>query len=72
MSTSKPHHLPSWRALPAILAVAASLCPAACGSPSGADLTAETTRLYAYPGNPLFSAAALLKANGQQAEAADV
>ncbi len=43
---------------------------AACDSPSSAATAA--TRLYAYPGNPLFAAAALLKVNGHKGEAADL
>jgi endoglucanase len=42
---------------------------AACDSPSSA---ASTTQLYVYPGNPLFAAAATLKARGHQAAGADL
>jgi endoglucanase len=42
---------------------------AACDSPSSA---AATTQLYVYPGNPLFAAAASLKARGQQAAGAEL
>jgi endoglucanase len=52
--------------------VTALIAVSACGSPSGAALAAAATRLYAYPGNPLFAAATLLKANGHRAEAAEL
>jgi len=55
----------------AALAMAAALSlfsAVACES----GLAATMTRLYAYPGNPLFAAAAQLKAQGQRSEAADV
>jgi endoglucanase len=44
---------------------------AACGSSSSSSSTV-IPRLYAYPGNPLFAAAAQFKAQGRQAEAADL
>jgi len=50
------------------LAAAGSLAAATACSTS----SAAATRLYAYPGNPLFAAAALLRANGHEAEAADL
>jgi len=56
------------RAVRAAVAVALLLAAAACGSVRAAT----TTRLYAYPGNPLFAAARLLQGNGHRAEAAMV
>jgi endoglucanase len=67
-----PRGCRSWRtaALAAVTA-AALLSAAACAPASGAPAsTASFTRLYAYPGNPLFAAAALLKGNGDRSEAA--
>jgi endoglucanase len=73
MSTPQSPRRRGWRALPVLVAAAASLCSvAACGSPSGAALAAATTRLYAYPGSPLFAAVMLLKANGHRAQAAEL
>jgi endoglucanase len=56
--------------MPALaMAAAASLFSvAACGSNSSPTVS----RLYAYPDNPLFAAAAQLKTQGQQAGAADL
>jgi endoglucanase len=51
--------------------VAALFSAAACGTASVVTAGATApTRLYAFPGNPLFAASALLKVNGHQAEAA--
>jgi endoglucanase len=51
--------------LAAALAAAMALCAAGCGAgPAG--------RLYAAPGNPLFAAAAQLRASGHTAEAAEL
>jgi endoglucanase len=73
MSTPRSLRERNWRAFPAAMAAAVAVCSAAaCGSPSGAALAATTTRLYVYPGNPLFAAAKLLKANGHRAEAAEL
>ncbi len=52
----------------AVLAMASLFSVTACGSNSSPTVT----RLYTYPGNPLFTAAAQYKAHGQQAEAADL
>jgi endoglucanase len=49
-------------------ATALLLSAVACGSTS----STASTRLYAYPGSPLFAAAAQLKQNGHQAEAAEL
>jgi hypothetical protein len=62
----QPPGRPGWRAITA--AMAALFSAAACDSPS----SAAATRLYVYPGNPLFAAAALLKDNGHRAEAAEL
>jgi len=61
----------SWRAAALAAVTTASLLPAAaCAPASGAPAaTGTATRLYAYPGNPLF-AAALVKATGDQSEVA--
>ena len=53
------------------LAIGAAAClfsAVACGSASNA----AADRLYTYPGNPLFAAAALLRSNGHQNEAAEL
>jgi endoglucanase len=62
----------SWRtAALAAVTTASLLSAAACVPASGAPAATVTpTRLYTYPGNPLFAAAALLKVNGHQPEAA--
>jgi endoglucanase len=62
----------SWRtAALAAVTTASLLAAAACAPASGAPAaTAAPARLYTYPGNPLFAAAALLKVNGHQSEAA--
>jgi endoglucanase len=62
----------SWRtAARAAVATASLLAAAACTPAAGAPaVTVTATRLYAYPGNPLFAAAALLKVNGHRFEAA--
>jgi len=63
----------SWRtAALAAVTTASLLSAAACTPASGAPAaTGTATRLYAYPGNPLFAAAAaLLKASGHQPEVA--
>ena len=64
--------LRAWHALALAAAVVAALfSAAACGTASGITAgTTAPTRLYTFPGNPLFAAAALLKVNGHQAEAA--
>jgi endoglucanase len=57
----------------AVAGVASLLGAAACGAAAGAPArttAARATRLYTYPGNPLFAASALLSANGHRAEAA--
>ena len=54
------------RALGFLAAAAAVLAAAGCS----ASAATTPARLYAYPGNPLFAAAALLKANGHKREAA--
>jgi endoglucanase len=54
----------------AVIVLAAALAAAACSSSSPS--AAAGTQLYSNPGNPLFSAAALLKDNGHQQEAADL
>jgi endoglucanase len=66
--------VPGLRALHALAlaaaVVAALFCAAACGTASGITTSATApTRLYRFPGNPLFAAATLLKVNGHQAEA---
>jgi endoglucanase len=58
---------PPWRTPALILAAAAVLGVAGCSSAAAAG-----TRLYTYPGNPLFAAATLLKDNGHQQEAAEL
>ena len=69
MSTTPSLRRRSWRLAALTVAATASLFSAvACGS----DSSSAVNRLYAYPGNPLFAAATLLKAHGQQAEAADL
>jgi endoglucanase len=62
----------SWHTAALVAVTTASLfSAAACTSASGAPaVTATATRLYTYPGNPLFAAVTLLKVNGHQAEAA--
>jgi endoglucanase len=62
----------SWRTAALVAVTTASLfSAAACASTSGAPAATVTlTRLYTYPGNPLFAAVGLLKVNGHQAEAA--
>jgi endoglucanase len=50
------------------MAAAGSLAAATACSASNA----AANRLYAYPGNPLFAAASLLRDNGHKAEAADL
>jgi endoglucanase len=73
-----PRHRRSWRtAALAAVTTAAMLSAAACAPASGAPAasggpaaTGAPTRLYTYPGNPLFAAAALAKVNGHQSEAA--
>jgi endoglucanase len=65
----------TWR-IPALAmaATALLLSAVACGSTSSPAATAKpaATKLYAYPGNPLFAAAAQLKDNGHQAEAVEL
>jgi endoglucanase len=69
MSATRPLSGRAWRTFALAAATTASLFSAvACGSGSGAT----AARLYAYPGSPLFAAAAQLEANGHQAEAAEV
>src|SRR5215472_10279326 len=58
----------AWRAFGVAMAAAGSLVVATACSAS----SAVPTRLYAYPGNPLFAAAALLTHNGHKAEAAEL
>jgi endoglucanase len=72
MLTPPPRGRRSWRtAALAAVTTAALLAVAACAPASGAPAaTVAPTRLYTYPGNPLFAAAALLKVNGHQSEAA--
>ena len=48
-----------------------ALDPAAAASPARLQAP-PPTRLYAYPGNPLFAAAAQLKAQGASAHAAEL
>ncbi len=58
-----------WRIFALAIAATVSLSPTvACRSISNTD----SSRLYAYPGNPLFAAAAQLKAKGQHSEAAEL
>jgi endoglucanase len=57
----------SWRVLGLTMAAAGSLAAAACSASA-----ATAPHLYAYPGNPLFAAAALLSHNGHAAEASEL
>jgi endoglucanase len=57
--------VPPRRTLALIVCAAVALGVAGCSTADAAG-----TRLYTYPGNPLFAAAALLKDNGHQQEAA--
>jgi endoglucanase len=61
---------PDWRmAALAAVTTASLLSAAACTPASGAPAaTGGVTRLYAYPGNPLFASAARLKAGGNRSE----
>jgi endoglucanase len=59
--------VPPRRTLALIVSAAVALGAAGCSTAAAAGL-----RLYAYPGNPLFAAAALLKDNGHRQEAADL
>lgn len=69
MSVTQSSYEASWRVAASVMAAMATLfCAVACGSNS----SSASGRLYAYPGNPLFAAAAQLKAHGQGAEAADL
>jgi endoglucanase len=58
----------------AMAATALLFSAVACGStsPAAAPRSTAATRLYTYPGNPLFAAAAQLKSSGHQAEAAEL
>jgi endoglucanase len=70
-STDEKGSLPrcrAWRVLGVAMAAAGSLVAATACSGS----SAATTRLYSYPGNLLFAAAALLRDNGHKAEAAEL
>src|SRR5260370_35539391 len=61
----------NWGMLALAAAVTVPLvCAAARGSPSSAATATTTLRLYAYPASTLFAAAALLKTNGHENEAA--
>jgi endoglucanase len=61
-----------WRTAALTAVTTASLLSAAgCAPASGAPAATVTpTRLYTYPGNPLFAAAAVAKVDGHQSEAA--
>jgi endoglucanase len=53
----------------AVAAIASVFAAVACGGP---DAYSAGTRLYTFPGNPLLSAASLLRANGQSGPAASL
>jgi endoglucanase len=86
MSTLRSPHRTGWRALALAIGAAVSVLSAvACGSTSTSGPTSSSTsgsnsirtssaalRLYTYPGNPLFAAAAQLKFNGYGTEAAEL
>lgn len=59
---------PAWRTFGVAMVAAGSLAAATACSASNA----AATRLYAYPGNPLFAAAAHLRDSGHKAEAAEL
>jgi len=59
---------PAWRAFGVAIAAAGSLAAVTACSAS----SAPATRLYAYPRNPLFTAAAHLEDDGHNAEAAEL
>jgi endoglucanase len=69
MSTAQPSPRRSWRTpLLAILAMVIMLSATGCGQ----DAYTSSTRLYTDPGNPLLSAASVLKANGHAGDAAEL
>lgn len=85
MSTPRWPRRTGWRTLALTIGAAASLLSAvACSSTSGSTSgpvsrstsirtsSAATDRLYTYPGNPLFAAAAQLRFNGYGTKAAEL
>ena len=81
MSTPRWPRRTGWRTLALTIGAAASLLSAvACSSTSGPvsrstsirTSSAATDRLYTYPGNPLFAAAAQLRFNGYGTKAAEL
>jgi endoglucanase len=61
-------HNQRWRMTALAMAAVVALSAVACASSS----STTASKLYAYPGNPLFAVAAQFKADGRQAEAADL